>query len=126
MGRRARKPAARGEHTGEQSSRAAIRAAHDVLFDSYRLLLSGQLASATRGGQRLSDCVGIMVRTDGDPDFVAIASRADALKVARVAGLDRQLMLLPPPLHLHVFTFVLCAGRVRIVSVQRMIPIGQA
>lgn len=126
MGGRARKSAAYGRHKGGEPSQAALRAAHDALFDSYRLVLAGQLASATKAGQSLSDCVALVVRTDGDPDFVAIASRADALTVARVAGLDRELMKAPPPLHLHVLTFALCTGRVRIVPVQLVALGGEA
>ncbi len=103
---------------GEQGSpKAVVRDARDWLLGRYWLRLSRQLAEAAKAGSPLADCVAVVIRTEGDADVAAIASRADALEVARVVGLDECLRRPPAPFHLPVFTFALRAGGVRTVTV---------
>ena len=121
MFRRAR----RVDPEGRQNT-AEVRTAHDALLDAHRLQLSSKLESATRAGRRLSDCVGVVVRTPGDPDVVAVIPRRDAIEIAEVAGLHEHLMRPPPDPQLHVFTFAMRVGSVRVVEVRPMARGGDA
>jgi hypothetical protein len=102
------------------------RATHQLLLELYRWHLWRELAQVTALGVSVADCVAIIIRTEGDDDIANIVRRADAIEIAEVAGLDRELVVPPPATHLHVFTFACFTGAVRSVRIRALSLRGRA